>query len=121
MIQNRGSVQRAIGWFFVGGGAVGIGAGAYYGLKWLDEHQKALDHCRVGPCDSIGLAARTEARKESRDAETAAGIGAGALLVGMVIIVSAPSPRVVVNNTATIEVAPMAGPAQRGITVHGTW
>jgi serine/threonine-protein kinase len=121
VLQNRGAAQRALGWFFVGGGAVGLGAGAYYGLKWLDDHQQSLNHCRGGPCDSIGIASRNLARKEAHDAEAAGGIGAAAIVIGLVLVLSAPSPRVVANNTAKIEVAPAAGPAGGGISVHGTW
>jgi serine/threonine-protein kinase len=120
VLQNRGGVQRAFGWFLIGGGAVSLGAATYFGSQWLEDHNKYRSHCHGTQCDSVGLAARNSARNESHDLETAAGLGGAALLVGTVIVLSAPRPRLVVNNAASIEVAPMAG-STKGIAVSGTW
>jgi hypothetical protein len=119
-VENRGGLQRAIGWFFVGGGVVGLGAAAYFGVQWANDHNQQLNHCSKG-CDGTGIAARASARKDANLAEATAGAGGAALLVGTVLVLTAPGPRLVVNNTATIEVTPTAGVGGGGLLVHGTW
>jgi serine/threonine-protein kinase len=127
VLEDHGGFQRALGWFFVGAAAVGVGVGAYFGLQWLDDNSVMQAHCH-GTCDALGAAATDNARHDAKSGEMAAGVGGAALLAGTVLVLTAPGPRLVVNNAA-IDVAPMMPPAaghaqganRGGIVVRGVW
>jgi serine/threonine-protein kinase len=119
-LEDHGGFLRAIGWFFVGAGAVGLGAATYFGLQWTDDHNRSLAHCS-GTCDAVGSAARDDAKRDANLVEAAAGAGGIALLVGTMIVVAAPGPRIVVNNAARVEVAPVVGSTRGGVVLSGVW
>jgi hypothetical protein len=120
VVQNRGGAQRAIGWFFVGAGVAGLASGAYFAARWLDEHNSASDHCTGDICDSVGANLRSDARTHSSYAEVAAAAAGGSLLLGTVLVATAPRPRIVVG-AAKLEIAPMAGPRGGGLQIGGAW
>jgi hypothetical protein len=120
VVENRGSTQRALGWFFVGGGVAGVAAGLYFGTRWLDDKNSADRHCRGGTCDAIGANLRSEARTQGRYAEATLGAGAGALLVGAVLAATAPRPRIVVS-TVSLAIAPVIGAGHGGLVIRGLW
>ncbi len=119
-VEDHGAFPRALGWFFVGAGAVGLGGAAYFGLAWNDDHTRSVSHCSSG-CDAIGRQAQTAAQKDTKDAEAAAAAGGSALLVGTVLVLTAPGPRIVLNGEAKIELAPMETANRGGLVVRGAW
>jgi hypothetical protein len=120
-LEDHGGFLRAIGWFFTGAGVVGLGAATYFGLQWTEDHNRSVAHC-TGMCDAIGSAAKDDAHRDASLVEAAAGAGGAALLVGTVIVVAAPGPRIVVNNAARIEVAPVVGATRGGgVVLRGAW
>jgi hypothetical protein len=121
VIENRGNAQRAVGWFFVGTGTAALAASAYFAGKWIADRSLQSDHCSHGACDPAGLGYNDDARKQATTAEVALAAGATAFIVGALFVTTAPSPRIVVKNVATLDVAPVAGPAQGGVTIHGAW
>lgn len=120
-LEDHGVFQRGLGWFLVGAGTVGLGAAAYFGFTWNDNHNRQLSHCPGNGCDAVGIAAQDAMRKDTKDAEAAAAVGGGTLLIGTLVVLTAPGPRLVVNNAATLEVAPMAAASRGGIVVRGLW
>ena len=121
IMEDRGSTQRAIGWFLVGAGVVGLGAGVYFGAQWLDARAGADPHCvRGGACDQVGTTFRNQARTQGGYAEASLGGGAAMLFVGAIVAASAPHPRVVMN-AANLEITPVVGPRQGGLGLRGTW
>jgi hypothetical protein len=126
-LDDHGGFQRALGWLFVGGAAVGLGVGAYFGLQWLDDNNVMQAHCHAGTCDAVGVAAQDNARHDAKSGEMTAGVGGAALLAGTLLVLTAPGPRLVVNN-ASIDLAPMPptpghalGASRGGVVVRGVW
>jgi hypothetical protein len=123
VLEDHGGFQRAMGWLFVGAGVVGLGVGAYYGMQWVDDNNVSRAHCH-GTCDAIGGPAQDNARHDAKSAETAAGAGGATLILGAVLALTAPGPRLVVNNAASIEVSPAPptpGGNRGGVVVRGFW
>jgi hypothetical protein len=119
-LEDHGGFLRSLGWFFMGAGVVGLGAATYFGFQWTDDHNRSVAHCNP-TCDATGSAAQSDAHRDANLVEAAAGAGGAALLLGTVIVLAAPGPRLVVNNAARIEVAPVAGAERAGVVVRGAW
>jgi hypothetical protein len=120
ILDNHGGAQRAIGWFFAGAGVVGLAAGGYFGAKWFDERDKANLHCGGG-CDAAGVRSRDDARTMGVDAIVSAGSGAGAVLVGVALVASAPRSRIVESRAPQARIVPRVGPTQLGLDVVGAF
>jgi serine/threonine-protein kinase len=120
-LENPGATQRALGWFFVGGGVVGLAASTYFGAKWIDDRNSQAPHCPRAQCDPTGIVYRDDARRQAATAEVTLAGGAASLVIGTILVVTAPSPRLVLKNFASIEVAPIAAPTQAGVAVRGAW
>lgn len=119
--ENRGGAQRAVGWFFVAAGVAGLATAGYYTAVWVDNHNKALLHCAGSFCDPIGAQARSDAHTQEIVAIASAGAGAGAMLLGSLLVTTAPIPRLVVR-TASLQVEPVIIPrGPSGLAVLGTW
>jgi hypothetical protein len=120
-VENRGGAQRAVGWFFVGGGVVGIATSAYFGSKWIDDRNAQAPHCPNDRCDAVGLQLRDDARQQATTAAVALGAGGASLVLGTVLVVTAPGPRAVAKSGASVEVTPIAAFRQAGLAVRGAW
>jgi serine/threonine-protein kinase len=120
-VESRGGAQRAFGWFFVGGGVVGIAVSAYFGAKWIDDRNAQVAHCPDNRCDPVGVNLRNDGHQQAMTAAVTISAGAASLVLGSVLVASAPGPRVVAKNGATVEVAPIAALTQAGLTVRGAW
>ena len=120
ILDNHGGTQRGVGWFFAGAGVVGLAAGGYFGAKWLDERDKSNPHC-AGACDATGVRLRDDARTMSVDAIVSTGAGAGAVIVGVALIASAPRSRIVESRATQARVVPRVGPSQWGLDVVGAF
>jgi serine/threonine-protein kinase len=120
ILDNHGGAQRAVGWFFAGAGVVGLAAGGYFGAKWFDDHEKANLHCGGG-CDAAGVRLRDDARTMGIDSIVSASAGAGGVLVGVVLVTSAPRSRIVESRAPQARVVPRVGPTQLGLDVVGAF
>jgi serine/threonine-protein kinase len=120
VLENRGSAQRAIGWLFVGAGVAGLATGVYFGAKWLDERGSSDPHCIGNTCDPVGMSLRSDARTQARYAEVALGVSGGSLLIGTVLVATAPRPRIVISG-AKLEIEPMVSPKAGGLRIGGAW
>jgi hypothetical protein len=109
IVQNPGNVQRALGWLVVGAGVAGLGAAAYFGGKWLDEH------------NSRSASRRNDATAQGDNAEAALGGALAALFVGTCIVVTSPGPRLVPRATTRLELAPVVGPSRGGVALRAVW
>lgn len=119
--ESRGGVQRAVGWFFMGAGVVGLAGAGYFTVQWLNDHDEADLHCAGQNCDPTGAQYRSDARSEETAAIASAGAGAGAIVLGAVLIATAPGPRLA-TRTASIRVEPVVTPhGTRGLELLGTW
>ena len=127
---DRGSVQRGFGWFFLGAGAVGIGGGAYFGTQWLNDRKESALHCHGNSCDPSGTSLRDDENVQRDRTTVSATVGGVAAVLGSILLVSAPSPRVVraadANGTVDraahgIRVVPVVGASEQGVSVAGSW
>lgn len=121
VLENRGSAQRAMGWVLVGAGLVGLGVGSYFGVRWMQDRETANLHCPSGACDSIGIANNDDADQQARYIFASGGGGLAALIIGSVLVATAPSPRLVPASVARIEVTPIVGAGASGLALHASW
>lgn len=122
VLQNRGGAQRAIGWTLVGAGLVGLGVGSYFGVRWIQDRETANLHCPGGNCDSIGIANNDDADNQIRYIAAAGGGGLASLIIGTVLVTTAPSPRLVPAGVAVLtHVTPLVGPGTSGVSLHASW
>ena len=117
---NRGGAQRAIGWAFVGAGIAGGATGGYFTAQWLEERNPSS----------------AQARNEASTSTILLGSSASALVIGTLLLATAPSsppasPPAATTNAAHLEVVPVLGVARRevrgsstpegGISLRGAW
>jgi hypothetical protein len=121
VVASRGATQRAAGWFFVGAGILGLGAGAYFGSQWLGGHNQADAHCRGDACDAVGTQLRRDATTHERGAIVAGGMGVAAIVFGAILAATAPSPRVASGPTGRLTFAPTLDAHRGGFGVSGIW
>ena len=123
--ESRGGGQRAVGLALVGVGVIGLGAGAYFGGKALSESAEGRRACPTTPCPA-GATNDANARAKSSFNVSVISIssGAGAIAIGTVIYLLAPSssPRASARPPrATARLVPDASPTQMGMGVVGTF
>jgi hypothetical protein len=75
----------------MGAGALAIGAGAYLGIRSLDQADEAAAHCRGTACDPRGSSLRSDASESRAIATGAIVVGGGLVAVGALIWLLAPS------------------------------
>ncbi len=121
VIANGGGVQRAFGWFFVGAGVVGLASGAYFGSQWLDYRNQSNPHCVGDSCDAAGAQLRSNAATQGRGAIITGGGGAVALIVGSLLVATAPGPHVVSTPAARVQVVPIVEAHRGGLGLQGIW
>jgi hypothetical protein len=114
-----GATQRTIGLVAAGAGVVGIGLGAYFGIRaksQLDDSNAG--HCNgAGVCDSAGLQGRVDALN-SATLSTIAFIAGGALVAGGAILYfTAPSAR----KTGSVSIAPSFAASGAGLVARGAF
>jgi hypothetical protein len=121
VVENRGGAQRAVGWFFVGAGVVGLASGAYFGSQWLNYRNESDPHCPGDACDAAGAQLRSNATTQGRAAIISGGGGAVALILGAALVATAPGPRVVSTPTARLQVVPVVDTRRGGLALQGVW
>jgi hypothetical protein len=110
VVDDRGGGQRAIGWFFVGAGVAAVGVSSYFWARWVDD--------RNAP---IASTQHADAPNQSRLGEAVAGGGAAAIVLGAIVVATAPSPRIVQRGEARLRVSPWLGAERGGFIVGGSF
>ncbi len=113
-----GSSRRTLGLVMGGAGIVGLGVGGAIALGAKGKYNDSLSHCPNDKnlCDSQGVDLRSQARNGGNLATIVGGIGAAALVAGVVLFVSAPS-----SEKRPIAVIPSAGPGTAGLVLVGSY
>ncbi|MCL2447687.1 MAG: hypothetical protein FWD17_01935 [Polyangiaceae bacterium] len=130
---RSGDGQRAIGWSIAGVGLASFAVGTYFGVKWLDDRNRADARC-IPVCNVEGNRLRNDARTNGIAAAGLAGGGAAAMLIGVAIVASAPSQPSIRTGTArgdvvghakaragTVHFVPSLGPGGGGLLVLGSF
>jgi serine/threonine-protein kinase len=120
-IDDRGAVARAIGWSLVGAGVVGLVAGGYFGVAWLDDRSAANAHCAGPSCDANGVQLRDDEHSKALALAGTAGAGAAAAFVGVILVLSAPHAYVKMSTGPRLQLEPRVGSRERGLSLLGTW
>jgi hypothetical protein len=120
-LENHGGVQRGIGWFLVGLGAAGVGSSTYFITQWLSYRSQADPHCAGDQCDPVGTQLHQNATTQGHAAIIAGAGGAVALIVGGLLVATAPGPRVVSTPAARVQVVPILEAHQGGVGLSGAW
>jgi hypothetical protein len=126
--ESRGGAQRTIGLTLVGLGVVGIGTGAYFGGRGLSESAEGRRACSLTPCPAQEQAAASDANNRAKSSMLVSivtiGAGTGAIALGTIVYLMAPSspPRGAAPSTRmTARFAPSVTPTQASVGVTGAF
>lgn len=88
--ERRSSSQATVGWITgaVGLAFVGVGIGA--GVAALAQHSESNDDCPNGQCTLAGVQAEDRAKTFAWISDFGVGIGAAAVVTGLVLVLTAP-------------------------------
>lgn len=107
-----GKRQRTAGLIVGGAGLVGMGLGAYIGLAAKKHYDTSDPYCSGDKCLQEGADIRKEGIARANLATLVVGVGAAALVAG--VIVYATAPRAQTPSTAWV-----VGPGS--VSLQGTW
>ncbi len=116
--QGSGGAARTIGIVVTGLGVVGLGLGTVFGLEAKGKYNDSLDHCEPGNpnlCDDSGISQRNSARAAGNVSPVAFGVGAAALVGGIVLWLTAP------GGGHASAVSLLVAPTPGGAVVRGAW
>ena len=126
--ESRGGAQRTIGLAIVGLGVVGLGTGAYFGGKALSESAEGRRACSLTPCPAQEQAAATDANDRAKSSMLTSivtiGAGTGAIALGTIVYLMAPSSPArgaAPSTRMTARFAPSVTPTQASVGVTGAF
>ncbi len=126
--ESHGGAQRTIGLTLVGLGVVGLGTGAYFGGKALSESAEGRRACSVTPCPPEQKAAATDANDRAKTSFTTSVVsvaaGTGALTLGLIVYMMAPSNTVhgaAPSARMTARFTPAVSPTEATVGVTGAF
>ncbi len=115
-VDSAGRTQRIVGIVSSGAGIVGLGVGAFFGLRVAAKNDESKENCAGNRCNQLGFDARQSAL-DAATVSTIAFIAGGALLAGGVVLyLTAPRGR-----ASSLAVGPMVGAAEGGGAIYGRW
>ncbi len=116
---SDGSGQRTLGVVVGGVGLVGIGVGAMFGLQAKDKDDEAAEFCEAERCfDERGQSASDDAQSAALIANISYGVGAAALIGGVILYLTAPDGA---DESAALNVAPALDEDTAGFNLWGTF
>ena len=116
---SDGSTQRTIGLVVGGVGAVGVALGGIFGLAAKATYDDAKTHCTSdNRCSPDGVSGVDKAHGQATLSTIVMGVGAAALVGGIVLYFTAPSAR---PTGVTLRVAPAVDTRGASMTVGGAW
>jgi hypothetical protein len=115
---DRPSWQKPLGFVLLGAGVVGMGVGGFFGLSAKTKYNDAFDGggCdrATKTCDAPGQAAVDDARSKATLSTILFGAGGGLVVVGAIVLLTAPS-----NKTRALQIAPTTYAGGAGLTLGG--
>lgn len=96
-------------------GAAGLGIGAYFGFRALDQHASSQAQCVGAVCNDVGYQLNDDARRSARISDVALLAGGALAATGIVLLVV--GARLPASDTLTVQ--PMTGPAALGAMLSG--
>jgi len=111
------SHQRTIGLVVGAIGVVGLGVGSVFGLTAKSTYDKSSSHCSGDHCDATGHDFRQSAFSKAEVSNVAFGVGAAALVAGVVLFLTAPKAHADEAPPATA-FTPILGPSFAALSVQ---
>jgi hypothetical protein len=121
---RAGSTQRTIGWVVGGAGVVGLGVGAFLGMRASSKNDDSLDYCPNDDnrCTAEGVALRDDAKSYATMSTIGFAAGGALLATGIVLVLTAPRDRSTAASAASrFNVALDVQPRQGGLRVGGAF
>ena len=115
---NGGGSQRLIGVIVGGVGLVAIGVGTYFGIRTFDKKSQGGKLCDGAACSQAGLDAESDAHTSATISTIAVGVGAAALVTGIVIVLAAPSSS---KSTQGLRLTPRIAAGRADLALGGAW
>ena len=116
---SDGSTQRTIGLVVGGVGVVGVALGGIFGLAAKSTYDDAKTHCAPdNRCSADGVSGVDKAHGQATLSTVFMGVGAAALVGGIVLYFTAPSAR---PAGVALRVAPAVDTHGASVTVGGAW
>jgi hypothetical protein len=124
--EDTGSTQRTIGLIVGGVGIVGLGVGSFFGFQAMSKNKDAKDLCPRGNnlCDSANAETLTsDARSAATISTITFGVGAAALVGGLVLFFTAPSAggKEAPSASGKLRLSPLVGPTLGGVQLGGSF
>jgi hypothetical protein len=116
---SRGmSTQRLVGYVVGAAGVVGVGIGMGFGLKAISKSSTSDKLCPGAPClDPAAVTASQEAHSAATVSNVAIGVGAAAIIGGVVLILTSPSAAAAPASAGRAKL----GVSPTGLSLSGTF
>lgn len=85
--------KKTAGWLTLGGSALAIGAGAFFGVRAIGFKNDSLRECDLSGCSQSGLDLHSDARVSANASTIAFGVGLVAAAVGVYLLLTSDVPR----------------------------
>ncbi len=122
---SPGAGQRIAAVVVGGVGVVGLGLSGVFAVLAKNKYNDSLQNCPTSPnvCTQDGVNARNDALTDGNIASVAFGVGAAALVGGVVLWLTAPATFTPPSRPATgqISVSPLVGAGTGGALLQGSW
>jgi hypothetical protein len=116
--EHHGPSGQLVAGLVIGGvGLVGLGVGSVFGVMTFGKQSDSEDHCVETRCDAEGVDLRDSASTTATVSTIAMGVGAAALVGGIVLIATDSSG----DATASATLAPSFAPGYAGATFRGAF
>ena len=111
---------RNIGWISAGVGVVGLGVGSIFGLKAFSNWDDRQKECKP-TCTEAAKAAGSRASDAATISTIGFAVGAGALAVGTILILTSGGGDKHAARTTTLEASVLPSPGGAVISMRHPW
>lgn len=121
------STQRTVGIILGGVGIVGLGVGAYFGIRAFSQQGIVEDNCEAGLCNREGFEADSDAHTSATVSTIAFAAGAALTAGGAVLFLTAGPPggagaaAPATGGPAALWLSPRVGSRGADLTLGGAW
>lgn len=111
--------QLVAGGVVLGAGLVVVGVGSYFGIRTIMKQDDSDPHCADTLCDQEGVDLRADAKKSALISNVALGVGLGAAVGGLVLMLTSGSSAQ--DSGTSWRAAPWLSPTAQGGAMEMTW
>ncbi|HVJ19119.1 MAG TPA: hypothetical protein VM686_27055 [Polyangiaceae bacterium] len=117
-----GSSSNTLGWVFLGGGVVAVGAGSYFGLQAISRWDERNDLC-AGGCTEDAKEAGDDAQTSATISTVGFGVGLAAIAVGSYLLLTSGKEAAPPASARArrFDLFPALGKDAAGLSLRGDW